>query len=74
MSTAKKAALRVLEHNRMNQERLLLELMTQPNAIRTFLDEHGDAWSFTTRRRCHLFLMAKCKEMKKYETIYSVST
>lgn len=73
VSHAKKNALRVLEHNQMTHERLLFELMAQPNAIRTFIDEYGDAWSFTTRRRCHLFLMAKCQEMKKYEAIYSTS-
>jgi hypothetical protein len=73
MSSHTLDALRVLEHNDMKMERLLLDFIAQPNTIRMFNDEYGEEWAFTARRRCRLFLMAKHKQMKKYEAIYSTS-
>ena len=76
MSTARSrfsnaSALRVLEHNQMEMERLIMNLTTTPTIV--LHDEHGDPWTFTTRRRCRLFLVAKHPSMKNYEDVYATS-
>lgn len=71
MSATATKALHVLNYNRMHLERILLELSARPSYV--LVDEDGDEWTFTTRRRCRLFLMAKTRHMKQYEEVYATS-
>lgn len=69
MSTSSRA-LNVLQYNQIGMERLLMELMAQPT--RVLKDEEGDTWTFTARKWCGLFLMAKTTGMKKYEVVHAI--
>lgn len=69
----KNQAIQVLSHNNTNIEKMLTYFATMPSHIIKYMDEHNTEWSFTSRRRCHLFLMAKNQFMKKYEVIHSTS-
>jgi hypothetical protein len=74
MATTKQQALQVLEQHEMDVERLRMILSRSPNQLLTLVDSvDAEEWEFTLRRRCHLFLMAKNKYMKRYEVIDSTS-
>ena len=67
----KNQAIQVLNHNNMDIDKIIRYLVEKPNHVIRYVDENDTEWSFTVRRRCHLFLMAKTQFMKKYEAVYS---
>jgi len=64
----KQAALEVLTFNKKTPETLI---HTIPKASHiTMMDKDNHQWTFVTRRRCHLYVMARSSTMSQYEEIY----
>jgi hypothetical protein len=65
----KRAIMDTLAFNKMVPENL--PYMFPDNVGCVFMkDSNGTMWTFTIRRRCHTYIMAKCDLMSKYEEIY----
>jgi len=58
-----------LTFNKMVPENLIYMFPDNVSAI-FMKDSTGTIWTFTIRRRCHTYIMAKCNLMSKYEEIY----
>jgi hypothetical protein len=71
---AMESALETLAHHNHTPESLLRLIGNFPEKIITFTDSNKEVWSFVSRRRCRLFLLAKTANMKKYEDIYCSSS
>lgn len=68
MNIYKTAALDVLAFNKKTVESLV---HTIPHAQHVVMkDKDNRAWTFITRRRCHLYVLARCSDMPQYEEIY----
>lgn len=65
----KNAAMEVLSFNKQSPESMFHIIPHSSNSI-TMKGKDDTAWIFTTRRRCHLYLMAKTPTMAQYTTIY----
>jgi len=63
----KNAAMEVLSFNKKSPESMF-HLIPHSNSI-TMKGTDDTAWTFTTRRRCHLYLLAKTSQMSQYTTI-----
>ena len=66
----KQYALETLAHHDYTPEKLLRLIGNFPEKIITLVDSNNETWSFISRRRCRLFLLAKTANMNKYEDIY----
>ena len=65
----KRAIMDTLAFNKMVPENLIY--MFPDNVGCVFMkDSNGTMWTFTIRRRCHTYIMAKCDLMTNYEEIY----
>ena len=75
MSTIhKQSALEILAYHNHTPESLLQLIGNFPEKIITFTNSNKEEWSFISRRRCRLFLLAKTANMNKYEDIYCSSS
>ena len=75
MSTEyKQCALETLTHHNHTPESLLKIIGNFPEKIITFSHSNNEVWSFISRRRCRLFLLAKNTNMEKFEDIYCSSS
>jgi len=70
MISNKKDAIDTLTYNNIKPEILINHLRIQPDRIVTYKDCSNTIWSYTTRGRTRLYLMAKMPFMTKYEEIY----
>jgi hypothetical protein len=64
----KRAALEVLAFNKKTPESLIHTIPQAQHVVMKDKDNH--AWTFTIRRRCYLYLLARCTSMANYEEIY----
>lgn len=65
----KQAALDVLAFNKKTVESLV-HLIPQTTKHIVMKDKDNIVWTFITRRRCHLYVLAKSPQMSHYEEIY----
>jgi hypothetical protein len=63
----KQAALDALAFNKKTPESLL---HTIPHTVHVMKDKDNHEWSFVTRRRCHVYVLARSAAMARYEEIY----
>jgi hypothetical protein len=66
----KQHALEILAYHNHTPESLLQLIGNFPEKIITFTTSNKEVWSFISRRRCRLFLLAKTANMKNYEDVY----
>lgn len=71
--SVKTRALNTLTYNQVEMETLLSRFLRTPQLTLEFVDEQGEQWTFTARRRCRLFVMAKTPFMKRYEEVFVTS-
>jgi len=71
MNSIKDHANNVLSYHSTCPERILSLLRDGivPNVV--LKDEHNEEWTFVHRHRCRIYLMAKTKDMKRFEEVYS---
>ena len=63
------AALEVLAFNKTTPESFIHSFQQKtPNLV--MKDKDDMLWTFTTRRRCHLYILAKSPMMSTYTEIY----
>ena len=64
----KQAALDVLAFNKKTPESLIHTIPQAQHVVMKDKDNH--VWTFTTRRRCHLYVLARSSSMSQYAEIY----
>ena len=67
-SLHKRAALDVLAFNKKTPESLVHTIPQAQHVVMKDKDNH--LWTFITRRRCHLYVLARSSDMIQYEEIY----
>jgi len=73
MNTIKDHANNVLSYHSTSPESILSLLRNGilPNIV--LKDENNDEWTFVCRHRCRFYLMAKTKDMKRFEEVYTTT-
>ena len=69
MSNQKQAALDVLAFNKVTPETFIHSLPRNTTHL-DMKDKDDMLWTFITRRRCHLYVLAKSQGMTEYAEIY----
>ena len=70
----KQHALEILAYHNHTPESLLQIIGNFPEKIISLTTSNNEVWSFVSRRRCRLFLLAKTANMKNYEDVYCSSS
>ena len=70
MLSNKNDAINTLTENNTNPEIVINHLRFTPNAITIYKDSSDILWTYITRGRTRLYLMAKAEFMNNYEEIY----
>ena len=73
MTTIKDHAHNVLSYHSTSPE-FILSLLRDgilPNVV--LKDENNEEWTFVHRHRCRFYLMAKTKDMKRFEEVYTAT-
>uniref|UniRef100_A0A6C0KV25 Uncharacterized protein n=1 Tax=viral metagenome TaxID=1070528 RepID=A0A6C0KV25_9ZZZZ len=63
-------ALTVLSHHHITPQQLLIQLCAKPLCMIQLPDQQNRMWTFVSRQRCGLYLMAKTSSMKQFEELY----
>lgn len=71
MNTIKDHANNVLSYHSTSPEFILSMLRDGILQNVILKDEHNEEWTFVHRHRCRFYLMAKTKDMKHFEEVYS---
>ena len=73
MNTVKDHANNVLSYHSTSPEFILSLLRNGLVQNVVLKDEQNEEWTFVYRHRCRFYLMAKTKDMKRFEEVYTAT-